>query len=67
HYGCQSLNCHYTILFCAYYEKDFPYTIACVNFISELREKNIIVEFDSIFIDTVLDRIYRETTNYLVR
>lgn len=49
------------------YEKDFPYTLACVNFISELREKNIIVEFNSIFIDTVLDRVYRETSNYLAR
>lgn len=49
------------------YEKDFPYTIACANFISELKEKNIIVEFNDVFIDTVRDRIYRETSNYLAR
>lgn len=49
------------------YEKDFPYTIACSNFISELKEKNIIVEFNDVFIDTVRDRIYRETSNYLAR
>lgn len=49
------------------YEKDFPYTIACANFMSELKSKNIIVEFNDIFIDTILDRIYRETTNYLAR
>lgn len=49
------------------YSKDFPYTIACANFIGELKEKNIIVEFNDILIDTVKDRIYRETINYLVR
>lgn len=49
------------------YEKYFPYTIACANFISELKEKNIIVEFNDVFIDTVRDRIYRETSNYLAR
>lgn len=49
------------------YEKDFPYTIACANFISELKEKNIIVEFNDVFIDMVRDRIYRETSNYLAR
>lgn len=49
------------------YQTDFPYTIACSNFISELKSKNIIVEFNDIFIDKVRDRIYRETTNYLVR
>lgn len=49
------------------YEKDFPYTVACANFISELKEKNIIVEFNDVFIDTIRDRIYRETSNYLAR
>lgn len=49
------------------YEKDFPYTLACANFIRELKEKNIIVEFNDVFIDTVRDRIYRETSNYLAR
>lgn len=49
------------------YEQDFPYTIACTNYISELKEKNIIVEFNDVFIDTVRDRIYRETSNYLAR
>lgn len=49
------------------YEKDFPYTIACANFIAELKEKNIIVEFNEVFIDIVRDRIYRETSNYLAR
>ena len=49
------------------YKQDFPYTIACANYISELKQKNIIVEFNEIFIDTVRDRIYRETSNYLAR
>lgn len=49
------------------HEKDFPYMVACTNFISELNSKNILVEFNDIFIDTVLDKIYRETSNYLAR
>lgn len=49
------------------YSKDFPYTLACANFMGELKEKNIIVEFNDVFIDTVRDRIYRETSNYLAR
>lgn len=49
------------------YENDFPYTLACANFISELKEKNIIVEFNDVFIDTVRDRIYKEISNYLAR
>lgn len=49
------------------YSKDFPYTIACANFIAELKEKNIIVQFNAVFIDIVRDRIYRETSNYLSR
>lgn len=49
------------------FSKEFPYTIACVNFLNELKSKNIKVEFDNIFIDMVRDKIYRETTNYLAR
>lgn len=46
------------------YEKDFPYTLACANFISELKEKNIIIEFNDVFIDTVRDRIYSGEVDY---
>lgn len=49
------------------YESDFPYTIACANFISELKTKNIKIEFNDVFIDKVRDKIYKETSNYLVR
>lgn len=49
------------------YEKDFPFTIACANFLKELRSKNIKVRFEEIFIEMVRDNIYRETSNYLAR
>ena len=47
--------------------KDFPYTIACANFIAELKEKNIIVELVGTFEDAIIDRIFREVSNYLAR
>ena len=47
--------------------KDFPYTIVCANFIAELKEKNIIVELVGTFEDTIIDRIFRDVSNYLVR
>lgn len=49
------------------YEKDFPYTIACANFMSELKDKNIIVDFYTTFEDRIRDMVYRETSNYLAR
>ena len=49
------------------YEKDFPYTIACANFMSDLKNKNIIVDFYKTFDVTIRDMIYRETSNYLGR
>lgn len=49
------------------YEKDFPYTIACANFMSELKSKNIIVDFYKTFDVSIRDMIYRETSNYLAR
>lgn len=48
-------------------EKDFPYTLACANFISELKEKNIIVNLYTTFDMQIVDMIYRETSNYLAR
>lgn len=47
--------------------KDFPYTLAAIHFITELREKNIIVNFYHTFEDSIIDMINRETTNYLAR
>ena len=49
------------------YEKNFPYTIACANFIYELKKKNIIVDFNIIFDDSIIDMVFRETSNYLAR
>lgn len=48
-------------------ERDFPYTIACANFISELKEKNIKVNLYTTFDIHIRDMIYRETSNYLAR
>lgn len=49
------------------YEKDFPYTIACAHFMSELKSKNIVVNFYNTFDSSIIDMIYRETSNYLAR
>ena len=46
-------------------EKMFPFMLACVNFICELKKKNIIVELCGTFEDTIIDRIYREVGNYI--
>ncbi len=48
-------------------EDDFPYTIACSNFIDELKKKNIIVDIYTTFDCKIIDMIYRETSNYLAR
>ena len=48
-------------------EKDFPYTLDCANFISELKAKNIIVNLYTTFDMQIVDMIYRETSNYLAR
>lgn len=49
------------------YEQDFPYTIACANFMSELKSKNIIVDYYKTFEVSIRDMVYRETSNYLAR
>lgn len=49
------------------YKKDFPYTIACANFIGELKAKNIMVNFFNIFEDNIVDMVFREISNYLAR
>ena len=48
-------------------EDDFPYTIACSNFIDELKKKNIIADFYKTFDCDIIDKIYRETSDYLAR
>lgn len=48
-------------------KSEFPYAIACANYITELKENNIIVGLNDIFIDVVIDRIFREFSNYIGR
>ena len=47
--------------------KDFPYTIAVANFIAELKSKNIIVNLFNSFECSIVDMVFRETSNYLGR
>lgn len=48
-------------------EKDFPYTLACSNFIDSLRKSNIVVDFFNTFDDRIVDMVFRETSNYFAR
>ena len=47
--------------------KGFPITIAVWHFIVELKEKNIIVDINDTFNDLIIDKIFREMSNYLAR
>lgn len=47
--------------------KGFPITIAVWHFIVELKEKNIIVDINDTFDDLIIDKIFREMSNYLAR
>ncbi|MBS7020392.1 MAG: hypothetical protein KH135_00765 [Firmicutes bacterium] len=44
----------------------FPYTICCINFISELKSKGIVLEINDIFSDKFIDKIYKEFSNYII-
>lgn len=44
----------------------FPYSMACINFIYELKEKGINVTLNS-FSEIVRDELYRECSRYLAR
>lgn len=47
--------------------KGFPITKAIWHFMCELKENNIVMELNDIFIDLIIDRLYREIRNYLAR
>ncbi len=47
--------------------KGFPITIAVWHFMLELRERNIVMDLNDVFIDLIIDRLYREMSNYLAR
>ena len=36
----------------------FPYLVACTNFISELKVQNILLDFNTIFTDTISDKLF---------
>ena len=48
-------------------KKEFPFLIACSNFLGELKDNNIIVELIGTFEDVIIDRIIREISNFLAR
>lgn len=45
----------------------FPITIAMWHFMVELKEHNIVMDINDIFVDILIDRLYREISNYLAR
>ena len=45
--------------------KGFPITKAVWHFMCELKENNIVMELNDVFIDLIIDRLYREISNYL--
>lgn len=47
--------------------KGFPITKAVWYFMCELKENNIVMELNDVFIDLIIDRLYREISNYLAR
>lgn len=47
--------------------KGFPITKAIWHFMCELKENNIVMELNDVFIDLIIDRLYREISNYLAR
>lgn len=47
--------------------KGFPITKAVLHFMCELKENNIVMELNDVFIDLIIDRLYREISNYLAR
>ena len=44
--------------------KGFPITIAVWHFMAE---RNIVMDLNDVFIDLIIDRLYREMSNYLAR
>ncbi len=47
--------------------KGFPITKAVWHFMCELKKNNIVMELNDVFIDLIIDRLYREISNYLAR
>lgn len=47
--------------------KGFPITKSVWHFMCELKKNNIVMELNEVFIDLIIDRLYREISNYLAR
>ncbi len=47
-------------------KEQFPYCVACIDFIYELREQGIITTLNS-FSEVIRNEIYKECKKYLVR
>lgn len=47
--------------------KGLPITKAVWHFMCELKKNNIVMELNDVFIDLIIDRLYREISNYLAR
>lgn len=47
--------------------KGFPITKAIWHFMCELKENNIVMELNDVFIDLIIDRLYRKISNYIAR
>ena len=47
--------------------KKLPFTMACVNFICELKNLNIIVDLHTTFDNNIIDKINREISDYIYK
>jgi hypothetical protein len=47
--------------------KGFPITIAVWHFMVEIKERNIVMDLNDVFVDILIDRLYREISNFLAR
>lgn len=48
-------------------DEKLPFTMACVNFICELKNKNIAVDLHTTFDTNIIDKINREISNYIYK
>ena len=60
-------DCYVDVLMAGLEEETekFPLTLCIIDFITKLREKNIVYKIDDIFISTFLDKVNIETDNYI--
>lgn len=49
------------------YKKSFAYTLTAIHFINELKSYNIVVELNDVFTETVIEKFFREVSNFMER